>query len=43
MKVRTSLPPEQQSRGNYGIIFALDFLDNATNKNYNKKLCYRCG
>lgn len=32
MKVRTSLPPEQQSRGNYGIIFALDFLDNATNK-----------
>lgn len=32
MKVRTLLPPEQQSRGNYGIIFALDFLDNATNK-----------
>lgn len=32
MKVKTSLPPEQQSRGNYGIIFALDFLDNATNK-----------
>ncbi|WP_440971765.1 hypothetical protein [Megamonas funiformis] len=32
MKVRTFLPPEQQSRGNYGIIFALDFLDNATNK-----------
>lgn len=32
IKVKTSLPPEQQSRGNYGIIFALDFLDNATNK-----------
>ena len=30
-KIRTSLPAEQQYRGNYGIIFALDFLDNTNN------------
>jgi hypothetical protein len=29
---KTSLPVEQQYRGNYGIIFALDFIDNATNE-----------
>ena len=30
-KIRTALPIEQQYRGNYGIIFALDFLDNTNN------------
>lgn len=31
-KIRTELPPEQRYRGNYGIIFALDFMDNTNNK-----------
>ena len=30
-RIRTSLPVEQQYRGNYGIIFALDFIDNTNN------------
>jgi len=30
MTVKTSIPTENQYRGNYGIIFALDFADNAT-------------
>ena len=29
---RTSLPVEQQFRGNYGLVFELNFLDNATEK-----------
>lgn len=31
-KIRTSLPIEQQYKGNYGIIFALDFIDNTNNE-----------
>jgi hypothetical protein len=31
-KIRTSLSGEQQYRGNYGIIFALDFIDNTNNE-----------
>lgn len=30
--IRTALSKEQQYRGNYGIIFALDFLDNTENE-----------
>ena len=30
-KFRTELPLEQQYRGNFGIIFALDFIDNTNN------------
>lgn len=32
MTVRTSLPREQQFRGNFGMIVALDFLDNTLNE-----------
>ena len=29
--IRTALPAEQQFRGNYGLIFALNFTDNTNN------------
>lgn len=34
--VRTALPAEQQFRGNYGILFILNFKDNATNTTIKK-------
>lgn len=34
--IKTALPTEQQFKGNYGIIFGLDFLDNASGETVTK-------